>query len=179
MENLSVFAVPFGFKEIFPNLRELEVFNSGLVFVSKPSIAGLENLIFHENNIKKLSSDTFWDCPDLKNLNLNNNQIPELDSSLFIYSPNLEVFQAAYNKIGALDRDLFYEHKNLIEINLNGNRIKFVGVDFLRFKSIGFVDLRSNECFNAAINMKTANQIIKLEFLQEIAINCSSTTICL
>lgn len=172
IDESNIQEVPFGLRNIFPDLQVLNITRSSLTIVTKKSIAGLTEINFSQNRLEELDIDTFWDCPELKVLNLNYNWLSYLNENLLIYLSELNEFSADNNFIGYLSRNLFDGNPKLRKISLAGNSLRLIEVEFFNFPKILHIDLSRNPCINASIDAQKEDMLAKLKFQQEIVIKC-------
>lgn len=173
----SVFDIPSGLNEIFPNFNHLMIIRSGLTFISRRGLVNLQNLNFSSNTIRSIPPDSFWDCPNLLKINLDNNQIDKLDSNTFVYSKNLTHISVQNNLIKFIGRDLFRSNLKLQEIILNDNQIESFEVEFFKLKHIKHIEM-STGCVDAVYKTKSSDSISMLKLQQKIVENCVPSFVC-
>ncbi|KAG5666898.1 hypothetical protein PVAND_014905 [Polypedilum vanderplanki] len=139
--------------KLFPRVRDLRIWNSGLKYIERRKIGiftRVRVLDFFQNKIEVIPSDAFDDMPQLEELKILNNRVKHLPENLFKKLKNLIYFFAEYNEIEELPRKLF-EGTKIAVINLKGNQLKKINVDFTMLPNVNNIDLDGNICINRCL----------------------------
>lgn len=83
--NSTLHFLPTGFNKIFPNLKGLSVFNSGMKEIVSSDLIGLEKLVelsIYGNQLTKLPSDLFVNLKELKWIDFCNNKLQCMSSQV-------------------------------------------------------------------------------------------------
>lgn len=78
--------VPQGLTKIFPNMKEMEIFNSIIKNIRKEDIAEyklLEGLFFHFNSIEFLPADLFEGFENIKSISFKKNNLKIIEPTIF------------------------------------------------------------------------------------------------
>lgn len=164
--------VPCGMKSVFPNVKNLVIYESKLTKVKRQCLRGYTTLNFASNQIKKIPADAFWLSPGLTDLDLSGNEIAKLNEDLFIYAKKLTHFSANHNKIQILHENLFGGNPAIETISLIGNRLSVVQVELYTLKNLRIFALNNNTCIDAEINLTTQDKKAQFEIVKKIAENC-------
>ncbi|KAL7011225.1 hypothetical protein ACKWTF_014170 [Chironomus riparius] len=100
---------------------------------------------------------------NLKHLKVYNSKMQEITSENLKPFQYLEILDLSFNEIERLDQDLFSNSKLLRTIWLNNNRIVYIQMKtFTSLKSLEFLSLTSNVCYNKEFRSKfEANSLIE------------------
>ncbi|CAG9810515.1 unnamed protein product [Chironomus riparius] len=91
---------PRGLSKVFPNLKGIQLYKTGL---------------------KEVHQHDLIDFPNLLNLFLHGNQLEVLEKGLFDFNPLVQELYLSYNKISYIDFDAFAKLTKLSSLVLNGN----------------------------------------------------------
>jgi hypothetical protein len=134
----------------FPRVKDLRIWNCGLKHIERRKLGiftRVRVIDFFQNHIEDIPSDAFDDLPQLEELKILNNRVKKLPENLFKNLRNLVYFFAQYNEIEELPANLF-DGTQIAVVNLKGNRLKRIGVDFRMLSRVNNVDLDGNLCIN-------------------------------
>lgn len=146
--NCNTSYLPYKLSEIFPHMSTIIVWFSGLEMIIPYAIQSkvINEINFQDNLIQYLYEDTFSQTPNVRKLNLGSNKIQNLPEKMFSKLEHLETFIADRNEIEFLHAALFEMNPSIIFINLNNNKIKEIGIDFTKMKSLQKVLGMQNAC---------------------------------
>lgn len=168
--------LPNGIANFYPNLIHFQVPSSRVEFVNRKNFAGfisLRNLDLRFNEIEILPNDVFIDLFNLESLLLSGNFLKKIHHNAFISNSNLRFIDLGENDLSTLDDEIFSSNYDLVEILMNNNRIKSIKANFVRFRDIGFIDLRGNICYDDFFLKDDPDHPLLFEFQEEINYNCT------
>lgn len=131
--------LPMGMGLVFPHLKILIVWFSGLrelnheYFKDMPK---LRELNLRDNEIAFLVEPLLAFVGNITSLDIGFNFIVEFPEKFLYYTPKLQTFIANHNLIEVLQPTLFAGSPVLSFVNLNNNKIKAIGVDFVAMRSL-------------------------------------------
>lgn len=145
---------------VFKGLKELKDFkindnfisiieNEAFYFDEKEPSSKLSTLNLANNDLKRLTAQTFRGIPNLKVLDLENNKIRSLHSMAFSEFTNLASLSLKQNKIKNLNNGIFHNLKRLVDLDISENKVRmltkdmFIGLDNLEELNIGKNKIRS------------------------------------
>lgn len=102
--------MPHGVTCIFPNVKAIAIWNSGLSCVSKEDLKEFgTNLIhagFWNSEIQMLDADLFDHNPNLKMIRFDGNPLKYIDSTFFVNLKNSEIVEARFENANCINQDL-------------------------------------------------------------------------
>lgn len=107
----------------FPNIFELEYFNTSLQRIEVPASAVLEYLILNLNNITRIGAGDIQNQTDLFILDAVANNIQEIDDGAFDGIPNVLVAAFINNNISQITPNTFRSLSSAFVIDLEGNSL--------------------------------------------------------
>ena len=116
--------IPQQISKFFPHLISLDISNASLTFVSKEDFTGLDVLkflVFRNNEITSLPSNTFFDLKEVTSIELDGNQLEVIDNNLFKNNLKLQTVLLNNNKIKYIGSRTFSHLPSLLNVNLNSN----------------------------------------------------------
>jgi hypothetical protein len=167
--------IPNNIASFFPNLFHLYAPSSRIQSVRRRNFIGmmdLHTLDLRYNEIETLNNDVFLDLFNLEILSLSGNFIKKLPSNAFLNLHSLRYFDVSDNDIALFDDEIL-SNLELEEILLDHNQIKNVRANFERFKDIGFIDLRGNNCIDTLYLKDHPDYPLLFELQEEINYNCT------
>lgn len=168
--------LPNGLGKMFPRLQRFYVASSRLKFIARKNFIGLnqlKSLDLRFNELESIPSDAFLDLFNLEVLTISGNLIKKLPLNAFVSLMDLRYFDASDNEIKAFDDEIFSQSLKLEEILLENNKIKKIKSRFYKFRDIGFIDLRYNECIDSFFLRDHPDYPLIFEFQHEIDSNCT------
>jgi Leucine-rich repeat (LRR) protein len=174
LEYVSVWStfLPNGFSNFFPILRFMEVHDTPIKALRRSNFVGLSNLIalsFDDTKISEIPDDTFEDLFNLQELTLRKSFLKALPPVLFNPLEKLRFFDGKHNMIKSLDRELFESNPHLESVNLSGNPLQLVHLNFTTLKSINEIYLFDCGCVNSYFVEKSST--VSLKHLQGLVKN--------
>lgn len=120
-ETVNFSRVPYAFYQIFPELI---------------------SMTFNYVNITEIE---IGDLKNLASLEINRCSLRALRANIFVQSPGLMNLTLMWNKITSIDKDTFKGVQYLVNLNLEGNQLKFTHNHVLRkLPSLKFLSLSNN-----------------------------------
>jgi Leucine-rich repeat (LRR) protein len=168
--------LPTGLAKMFPKLERFYVASSRLKYIFRKNFVGfnkLKTLDLRYNEIESLSTDAFLDLFNLEVLTISGNFIKKLPTNAFVSLMDLKYFDASDNEIEEFDDEVFSLSLQLEEILLDNNKINSIKANFRKLKSVGFIDLRDNECIDSFFLRDHPGYPSIYEFQKEINSNCT------
>lgn len=193
----SIFHFPDDIFKQLPNLRVIEVSNSGLstlqpklkstklreliIFDNKFSeiperifegVENLEALFLDSNEIQRLYSGSLAGLARLTQLNLNNNLISDLPDGIFEGLSNLRGLSLNNNRLTFLSGELFSHNQNLEVVQFNDNTdLKSIGQNLLSFSK----SLRIAQFRGTCIELSLSSGIEEIK--RYLQINCKHNNV--
>lgn len=144
--------LPNRFAEFFPNLLEFEARETPLKAIKRSNFVRMSKLIvlnIDGTEITSISDDTFIDLISLEELTIRKSFLTIFSNLIFSPLKSLRSFDGKHNKVSCLDEDLFSENSKLESINLTGNDLKDIRVNFRNVPNIEEIFLFNCGCINA------------------------------
>lgn len=167
--------LPNGLAKIFPHLERFYVASSRLKFISRKNFIGfkkLKTLDLRYNEIESIPDDAFLDLFNVEVLTISGNLIKKLPLNAFVSMMELKYFDASDNEIKEFDDEMLSQNSQLEEILLENNKIKRIQSNFAKFKDIGFIDLRDNDCIDSFYLRDPPDYPTIFEFQEGINSSC-------
>ncbi|KAG4072226.1 hypothetical protein HA402_005948 [Bradysia odoriphaga] len=170
-------------KRVFRNnilLMNVYFENNSLTSIDENLFETNERLLgahFSLNRIESLPRKLFRNIFRLRNVNFDFNSITTIDENLFINNEKLMMVSFANNRLERIQRNAFRSAASLNMLFLANNRLKNIDIDFAEFERVSFVDLRLNDCIDAAYPNSPTTDIgfgNLVEFQKLITANCST-----
>lgn len=168
--------LPNGLAKIFPSLKRFYVASSRLKFITRKNFRGFNKLKILDlrfNELESIPVDVFLDLFTLEVLTISGNLIKKLPLNAFVSLMELRFFDASDNEIESFDDETLSHSSKLQEILLENNKIKKINSKFQKFNSIGFIDLRDNECTDSLFLRDHPDYPLIFDFQNEIDTNCT------
>lgn len=147
--NLSGNRISLLNKETFANLTRLTELNlsHNSIKIVHFDANDLNTLDVSFNSIQRLYDDSFEKMPHLQRLYLNNNQVSVAAHGALAHLANLTGFDISYNNLTEFDFEVLLPNsKQLIEIDLTGNRLKeLIGLTEFIFPMLTSLAVSNNE----------------------------------
>ena len=176
--------LPFKLGKVFPNLKSIVIWFSGLRKFNASHFLDMSNLheiSFQDNAIESLEETSFWSVPNITSLNLGSNRIKLLEKNLLKMATKLKTFIINRNLIEYLPPLLFVNNMELVFINLNNNKIKVVEVDFTILTSIVKILGIGNDCadffLNKNVDAVQLNELMKTNCSKEESRNVTESSL--
>jgi Leucine-rich repeat (LRR) protein len=169
--------IPFGLSTWFPNLRTLNIQESGLTYLNRTTFRDYENLRYihlDRNTIEYVDRKAFRYLTELEGLSLAANRIRYLDSDMLRGLTNLKYFSVGRNEIEVIPSGLFQDNVNLEQIFFYGNRIRMIGENLVRpTRGLKIAGFEGNICTDIFFN-EGSGIVEKLttEFRANCGVNC-------
>lgn len=169
---------PANIPEIFVNLEEIIIENSGLSALLKNDFKGFEmklkTITISNNNITRIDEHVFDELQALEHLDLSSNEIKELSNGVFASLTKLKKLKLSNNLLVRFMPDYLPKKNFIEEFYINNNQIEVFPAKSLRhLKKSKIIDLRGNVC----IDVRFSNSVHELKDLLGIAgnldFNCS------
>ena len=141
--------LPNGFGNFYPNLAELEIRDTPLRGLQRRNFDGMKKIFLLSIENTKISSipdDVFNDLPNLQELTTRKSRLTSLSPKLFHPLKNLRTFDGKFNKISQLQSKLFSKNTKLESINLSGNLLREIYINFTSFEKLSEVYLFKCGC---------------------------------
>ncbi|XP_026319409.1 leucine-rich repeat-containing protein 24 [Hyposmocoma kahamanoa] len=124
------------FKEIgYTSIQILNLSYNLIFWIGLHAFAGLHHLIhldLHNNRLRHISSETFWDTPELEVLDLSSNVFESLRNEPFLMHTKLEVLNLQNCRIKALPERMFNRLPNLKKLDLSHNYMVTLNTEVLQ-----------------------------------------------
>lgn len=171
LEYTSVWStfLPNGFSSFLPMLHTMEVHDTPISALSRSNFVGLSGLValsFENTKIAEIPADTFEDLFNLEELTIRKSTLKALQPEILLPLEKLRFFDAKHNQITRLSRDLFGGNQKIESINLSGNPLQEIHLNFTSFKNIAEVYLFGRGCINSYFVRKSST--VSLKHLQTL-----------
>uniref|UniRef100_A0A8C1VIG2 Leucine rich repeat containing G protein-coupled receptor 6 n=1 Tax=Cyprinus carpio TaxID=7962 RepID=A0A8C1VIG2_CYPCA len=123
------------------NFNELQEFP-----VAIRTLAKLQELGFHNNNIKAIPERAFVGNPLLQTIHFYENPIQFVGRSAFQFLPKLHTLDLSWNRINTVHPDAFSSLQSLIKLDLTGNRLSSLPLTGLT--SLTHLKLKGNKALS-------------------------------
>lgn len=164
MENCSVEAFEKPQFEGASNLMSLFLGKNLLKDIPKNIFLGADNLndlFLNDNQIKFLNNQSFNALKELKKMSLENNQLSSLPVGVFSYMNNLLDLNLAGNQLEVFPKYIFINNINLQRISLARNRFKaFESELFKTQKHLSCLDLSGNILQDLTLDFPTLESVL-------------------
>lgn len=184
--NLRLKTLPVKLAEVFPNLIEISVTNSGLTGVDRESFDGLKfvkSVDLSSNAIKHLEPESLDSLSNLETLDLSNNEMEFLEDTLLYKLKNLNDLKLSSNKIHHIhprtlkhleNLQSFYINNNLLSIiepstfkqnrklefiYLGQNKIESLNPKVFDLPNLKVVDLKGNNCIDRTFSSVSIDEL--------------------
>lgn len=162
----KIIFLPMNLARAAPNLRELEVSDTGIFTVNKKSFKKLTKLVslaFRGNKIVEISGGAFDELKNLENLDLSRNHIDSIGFAAFQGLRRLRVLDLSHNKLRNLDANFLTALTSLERLDFSSNKLNSLPVVvFAHLERLKELEISHNRISVLDSNVFSANNNIKI-----------------